>query len=111
MAHGGVRGAPYEAAHVLASWAVANRSYVRGQIARSTGITDWLSAPATLLFDLIYCLLLEETDRRVERREDVDEQLASFGSSSGGKPDRATWGRLPQHQRAMRSAIEAGERA
>jgi hypothetical protein len=55
--------------------------------------------------------VLEETDKRVERREDVDAQLASFGSGSGGKPDRATWGRLPEHQRAMRAAIEAGENA
>jgi len=55
--------------------------------------------------------VLEETEKVADRRQEVDDLLASFGSGGGGKPDRATWGRLPQHQRAMRSAIEAGENA
>jgi hypothetical protein len=70
-----------------------------------------LAVPATLLFDLIYCLMLEETEKRVERRTEVDDLLASYGSSSGGKPDRATWGKLAHHQRAMQGAIEAGKDA
>lgn len=55
--------------------------------------------------------MLEETERKVERREELDDLLASYSSGSGGKPDRATWGKLPSHQRAMRGAIEAGKEA
>jgi hypothetical protein len=72
--------------------------------------------PATLAFDLLYCLLLEEDEDNVERRGQLDEQLASFRfPAAAGPSDRsdraaraATWGKLPAQQRAMRRAQEAG---
>ncbi len=67
------------------------------------------------MLDLIYCLVLEETQEVVERREQLDEQLASFSFPIAAGTDRtdrnrlaATWGKLPAHQRAMRRAVEAG---
>lgn len=73
--------------------------------------------PATLAFDLIYSLLLEETQENVDRREHLDEQLASFSFPiAAGTTDRsdrdaraATWGRTPAQQRAMRRALEGGQ--
>jgi hypothetical protein len=62
--------------------------------------------PATPWFDLLYCLVLDETTDRVERRQDLDDVLAS--AVADGKPDRSSWGLRPEHQRRMRSAIEAG---
>jgi hypothetical protein len=57
----------------------------------------------------MYCLMLEETQRKADRRTEVDALLDSYTSSNaGGAPDRATWGKLPHHQRAMRAATEAG---
>lgn len=53
---------------------------------------------------MIYCLLVEDTKEAKEHREKLD---ALLDSHSGGKPDRATWGRLPHHQRAMRAAEAA----
>jgi hypothetical protein len=54
--------------------------------------------------------VLEETQEQIERREELDGQLARFVGSTvrGGRPDRATWGRTPAQQRAMRAAIAAG---
>jgi hypothetical protein len=70
--------------------------------------------PATLAFDLIYCLLLEESQDTLDRRTELDAQLASFVTQIevGDRSDRdrlaATWGKLPAQQRAMRQAITAG---
>ena len=122
MDHSGRGEAPYTEAHVLASWAGANLSYVEGKLARETltaGARSFLELPATLVLDLIYCLVLDETEDNVDRREQLDEQLASFRlASRAGPADRsdraeraATWGKLPAHQRAMRRAIEAGGRS
>jgi len=44
---------------------------------------------------------LEDDKEAKERREKLD---ATLDSRSVGKPDRATWGKLPAHQRAMRNA-------
>ncbi len=71
-------------------------------------MTDLDRAPATLLFPLIYCLLLEETEEAVERREELDAVLASYAVAGDGKPSRETWGKLPSHQRAMKRAAAAG---
>jgi hypothetical protein len=72
--------------------------------------------PATLVFHLIYCLLLNEDEDTVDRRRELDEQLASFRMpTAAGPADRSdrderarTWGRTPAQQRAMRRAQEAG---
>jgi hypothetical protein len=63
-----------------------------------------------LAFDLIYCLALEDTERHRDRRAELDSQLDrfAFAGTAATKPDRATWGKLPQHQRAMRAAQDAG---
>jgi hypothetical protein len=66
------------------------------------------------VFDLLYCLLLDETQDNVDRREELDAHLASYVSpiEVGTRDDRdrlaATWGRTPAQQRAMRRAIAAG---
>lgn len=72
-----------------------------------SGILAFEELPATLAFDLLYCLLLEETKEGVERRQELDEHLSTY-SVGAGPIDRATWGKLPAHQRAMRRAITAG---
>jgi hypothetical protein len=70
--------------------------------------------PATLAFDLIYCLVLEETQETADRRTELDAQLASYVTQIdvGDRSDRdrlaATWGKLPAQQRAMRRAVEVG---
>jgi hypothetical protein len=120
--HRGRGATPYSEAHVLAAWAGSNRSYVEGKLARETltaGARSFLELPATLAFDLLYCLLLEESEENVDRRGQLDEQLASFTFPTvAGPADRsdrarraATWGRTPAQQRAMRRAAEAGGRA
>lgn len=53
---------------------------------------------------MVYCLLAEDTKETHEQRERIDDALAA---RSVGKPDRATWGKLPAHQRAMRAAMNA----
>ena len=119
MDHERSRETPYTEALVLASWAGANRPYVEGKLARETltaGARSFLELPATLALDLLYCLLLEETEETVERRGQLDEQLASFAfPTTAGPADRsdrerraATWGQTPAQQRAMRRAIDAG---
>jgi hypothetical protein len=106
--------APPSEAHVLGAWAIANLSYVRGKLAQRAQIGDLDAAPATLVFDLLYCLLLDETQDNVDRREELDAHLASYVSpiEVGTRDDRdrlaATWGRTPAQQRAMRRAIAAG---
>jgi hypothetical protein len=71
--------------------------------------------PATLAFDLVYCLLLEESQDTLDRRTELDAQLASYvtpievGDRSHRDQLAATWGQLPAQQRAMRQAISAGE--
>jgi hypothetical protein len=112
--HRGGSEAPPSEAHVLGAWAIANLSYARGRLAERAQVADLESAPATLVFDLIYCLLLDETKERNERREEFDAQLASYvqpievGDRSHRDQLAATWGKLPAHQRAMRRAIDAG---
>lgn len=76
--------------------------------------------PARLLFDLFYCLVLDETKDRVERRQELDGQLAAVVPAVGGealtpaadRSDRerraARWGKTPAQQRAMRNAMNAG---
>jgi hypothetical protein len=49
--------------------------------------------------------VLEDTKEGREHREKLDATLDS--QSPSGKPDRATWGKLPEHQRAMRAAMNA----
>jgi hypothetical protein len=61
--------------------------------------------PATVLLDAVYCLVLEDTKEAKEAREKLDGILDTH--SEDGKPDRATWGRLPHQQRRMRAAEEA----
>jgi hypothetical protein len=113
------REAPYTEALVVAAWAGANLSYVEGKLASLTltaGARSFLELPATLVLDLLYCLLLEETEENVERRQQLDEQLASFRlPTAAGPADRSdrderarSWGRTAAQQRGMRRAIEAG---
>lgn len=114
MDHRGRREAPPSEAHVLGSWALANFPYVRGTTALRAGGALIEELPATLAFELIYCLLLEETQEGVDRRSELDAQLASYvlPIDVGDRSDRdrlaETWGKLPAQQRAMRAAIEAG---
>jgi hypothetical protein len=58
--------------------------------------------PATVLFDVLYCLALEDSKEHADRRAELDGRLASTE-----KPHRETWGRLPHQQEAMRRAEEA----
>jgi hypothetical protein len=57
---------------------------------------------------------LEETEEGVDRRSELDAQLAAYvlPIEVGERSDRdrlaETWGRTPAQQRAMRRAIEAG---
>lgn len=70
------------------------------------GGRDLLELPATLMLDVIYSLVLEETKDNRENRARLDAHLLSLvmGRTPDGKPDRATWGRLPHQQAAMRAA-------
>lgn len=51
---------------------------------------------------MIYSLLLEDHKQAAEAREKLDERLDSMRDA--GRPDRATWGKLPHQQRQMRRA-------
>jgi hypothetical protein len=114
MDHRGRRETVPSEAHVLGSWAISNLPYVRGTTALRAGGAVFEELPATLAFDLIYCLLLEESQDTLDRRTELDAQLASFVTAIevGDRSDRdrlaATWGKLPAHQRAMRAAQVAG---
>lgn len=66
------------------------------------GGQDLLGLPASLAFDVLYCLALEEDKEKVERRQDLDAKLDSVGA---GAPDRETWGKLPSHQRQMKAVL------
>lgn len=66
---------------------------------------DHTTMPAALLLDCVYVLLAEDTKEAKEHREKLDGLL---DQRSVGVPDRATWGRLPHQQRAMRAAAAAG---
>lgn len=59
--------------------------------------------------DVIYSLVAEDTKEAVEARQRLDQHLLSRVVTSGhdGKPDRATWGRLPHQQAAMKAAQSA----
>lgn len=105
MADSGGRRPPYEAAYALWSWAAVNASWVRGQAALKAGLLDLDRLPATLLLDLIYCLVLEDSKEEQEKRDKLDATLDA--RSYGGRPNRETWGKLPAHQRAMRAAMTA----
>lgn len=70
------------------------------------GVPDLLALPATRMLDVIYCLALEDSKEAAERRQALDAALDNAANRSG-KPDRATWGRLPAQQRAMRAASVA----
>jgi len=60
------------------------------------------------MLDVIYSLMLEETKEGIEARKRVDDQLAALTARTvTGKPDRATWGRLPHQQAAMKAAQTA----
>lgn len=75
------------------------------------GGRELLSLPATLMFDVIYSLALEDTKHAQENRASLDAKLASLAvgrKGNDGKPDRASWGRLPHQQAAMRAAQAAG---
>lgn len=50
---------------------------------------------------MVYVLALEDSKDAKESREKLD---ALLDRVSVGVPDRATWGRLPHQQRAMRAA-------
>jgi hypothetical protein len=62
--------------------------------------------PATVLLDVVYCLVLEDDKDKQGHRERLDGILDSR-SGADGKPDRATWGRLPHQQRRMKAASDA----
>ena len=60
------------------------------------------------MLDVIYSLAAEETKEGVDARKRLDDQLASVTQRTvTGKPDRATWGRLPHQQEAMKAATTA----
>jgi hypothetical protein len=68
------------------------------------------------MLDVIYSLLVEELSigaqnakDRIRVRSEVDAKLNSLvlGRGADGKPDRATWGRLPHQQAAMRAGMTA----
>lgn len=68
-------------------------------------MTDLTTMPVALLLDCAYTLLAEDTKEAKEHREKLDGLL---DQRSVGTPDRATWGRLPHQQRAMKAATMAG---
>jgi hypothetical protein len=58
------------------------------------------------MLDVIESLALEDTQEALRAREALNAKLDSLAASPTGKPDRATWGRLPAQQRAMRAATQ-----
>lgn len=72
------------------------------------GGRDLLTLPATLMLDVIYSLVLEETKETHEARRRLDDHLTTVAARNVvGKPDRATWGKLPHQQAAMRAGMTA----
>jgi hypothetical protein len=73
------------------------------------GGRDLLDLPATLMLDVIYSLASEETKELIDARRRLDDHLLSLVVARGGdgKPDRATWGKLPHQQAAMKAATMA----
>lgn len=67
---------------------------------------DLTELPATRMLDVIYSLALEDTKEAADHRAALDAALDNAANSSG-RPDRATWGRTPAQQRAMKSAAYA----
>lgn len=60
------------------------------------------------MLDVIYSLLLEETKETRDHRKRLDDELAAQAARTvTGTPDRATWGRLPHQQAAMKAAQTA----
>jgi hypothetical protein len=60
------------------------------------------------MLDVIYTLMLEETKEEREARKRLDAELSALTQRTvTGKPDRATWGRLPHQQAAMKAAQTA----
>jgi hypothetical protein len=61
------------------------------------------------MLDVIYSLVLEDTKEAVEARQRLDAHLLSkvVSNTHDGKPDRATWGKLPHQQAAMKAAQTA----
>jgi len=69
------------------------------------GGRDLLDLPAPLMLDVIYSLVLEQTKEHAEAVRRLDAHLDAAGARTvTGKPDRATWGRLPHQQAAMKAA-------
>lgn len=63
---------------------------------------DPLRLPASLLFDLIYCLVIEDSKEDADRRRELEARLESLS-----RPARETWGKTPAQQAAMRAAMNA----
>lgn len=49
---------------------------------------------------VVYCLVLADDPDQAKRRDELDSLLTGMG-----KPDRATWGLLPSHQREQGAAL------
>jgi hypothetical protein len=73
------------------------------------GGRDLLTLPASLMLNVVYSLVVEDTKEAQDTRDRLDNHLNSLVIRTGarGKPDRATWGRLPHQQAAMKAAQTA----
>lgn len=72
------------------------------------GGRDLLTLPATLMLDVIYSLVLEQTEELTDARKRLNDHLSTVAARTvTGAPDRSTWGRLPHQQAAMRAAQDA----
>jgi hypothetical protein len=58
------------------------------------------------MLDVIYSLAAEDTKEAREGRQRLDAELDNYAAQPSGRPDRATWGRLPAQQRAMAAATQ-----
>jgi hypothetical protein len=61
------------------------------------------------MLDVIYSLVAEDTKEAQEARTRLDNHLLALvvSRAPSGRPDRATWGRLPHQQAAMKAAQSA----
>lgn len=61
------------------------------------------------MLDVIYSLVLEDTKEGMDARRRLDDHLLAqvVSGRHDGRPDRATWGRLPHQQAAMKAAQSA----